>query len=273
MPGWAPPTGAAGVQAARSSVPIAHPQRTYDPNRLVVKEDAARLAMISPRKGRIYSRWDKIKGEALSPYARKTADMLFHGMPTNTSARVLMVGLGGGVIAGDLLCRDGALSDGTRISRLDVIELNQSVVDLASKRFFPVMFSKGCAPYRQKLSVIVGNALAVTSLVPRPIAYDGIAVDVPPAYDEPGGAPIEFWSSLLEVAAPGALMVVNTLYTTSTGTALLSARLEQAGWNALPAVPMSTRVKWRPHANMLMPARPRARHPRRRHGRGSFIIN
>ena len=247
----------------------------YDPNRLVVIDHDDRLAMISPRRGRIYSRWDKKKGEALSPYGHLTSDLIYQGMPTNTSARVLMLGLGGGVIAGDLLCRDGRLSQGTRISGIDVVELNQSVVDLASSRFFPVMFSGDCAPYRSKLRVILGDAFAVTSLVPRPVAYDGIVVDIPPGYEEPDSAPLEFWSSLLAIAAPGALMVTNTLYTQRDGTDRLAERLGQAGWRALPAVPMPMRAgtkhapQWRPtRANVLVPARPIARHPRRRHGLG-----
>ena len=86
---------------------------------LTISEDSSRILMISPREHRVYSRWDKTNHRALSPYGRAMADAVrAHALPPLQRARVLMLGLGGGVIPGDLLCNPAAAK---RIVAVDII--------------------------------------------------------------------------------------------------------------------------------------------------------
>ena len=221
---------------------------------LGVLETGTRMAMTAPQAGRIYSQWDKVHQRCGSRYGHMMADAVYHGMPTNTSARVLMLGLGGGVIGADMLCRDARGHGGARIRQLVAIELEPQVVSLAMERFFPVMFSGVCAGARERMRVVVGDALAAASLVRQRPSFHAIAVDVPPVYDAPETAPDVFWRSLGSLTAPGALLVANTIYTRPHDARTLQARLERAGWAPLPSI-IAGPGSWRPRANVLVLAR------------------
>ena len=144
---------------------------------LTISEDSSRILMISPREHRVYSRWDKTNHRALSPYGRAMADAVrAHALPPLQRARVLMLGLGGGVIPGDLLCNPAA-----DVAAVTAVEAFPGVARLAEARFFPAIFSGACKGMRDRLTVVVGDALAggldaVKASGPR---FSSILVDIP----------------------------------------------------------------------------------------------
>ena len=172
---------------------------------LTISEDSSRILMISPREHRVYSRWDKTNHRALSPYGRAMADAVrAHALPPLQRARVLMLGLGGGVIPGDLLCNPAA-----DVAAVTAVEAFPEVARLAEARFFPAIFSGACKGMRDRLTVVVGDALAggldaVKASGPR---FSSILVDIPAAYEAAAGAPASFYQRLLGLGAPHASLV------------------------------------------------------------------
>ena len=172
---------------------------------LTISEDSSRILMISPREHRVYSRWDKTNHRALSPYGRAMADAVrAHALPPLQRARVLMLGLGGGVIPGDLLCNPAA-----DVAAVTAVEAFPEVARLAEARFFPAIFSGACKGMRDRLTVVVGDALAggldaVRASGPR---FSSILVDIPAAYEAAAGAPASFYQRLLGLGAPHASLV------------------------------------------------------------------
>ena len=199
---------------------------------LTISEDSSRILMISAREHRVYSRcastlptrggwpsalcavtlprarmfrWDKINHRALSPYGRAMADAVrAHVLPSHQRPRVLMLGLGGGVIPGDILCNPGA-----EVAAITAVEAFPAVARLAEARFFPAMFSGACKPMSGRLAVVVGDALAggleaIEASGPR---FSSILVDIPAAYEAAAGAPASFYSRLLGLGAPHASLV------------------------------------------------------------------
>ena len=208
---------------------------------LTISEDSNRILMISAREHRVYSRcastpptlgrwppalcavtppshseahgssrarmyrWDKTNHRALSPYGRAMADAVrAHALPPRQSARVLMLGLGGGVIPGDILCHPGA-----DVAAITAVEAFPAVARLAEARFFPAMFSGACKPMRDRLAVVVGDALsggleAIEASRPR---FTSILVDIPAAYEAAAGAPASFYQRLLGLGASRASLV------------------------------------------------------------------
>ena len=173
--------------------------------KLTISEDSSRILMISPREHRVYSRWDKTNHRALSPYGRAMADAVrAHALPPLQRARVLMLGLGGGVIPGDLLCNPAA-----DVAAVTAVEAFPGVARLAEARFFPAIFSGACKGMRDRLTVVVGDALAggldaVKASGPR---FSSILVDIPAAYEAAAGAPASFYQRLLGLGAPHASLV------------------------------------------------------------------
>ena len=172
---------------------------------LSINEDSGRILMISAREHRVYSRWDKTNHRALSPYGRDMADAVrAHALPPLQRARVLMLGLGGGVIPGDLLCNPAA-----DVAAVTAVEAFPGVARLAEARFFPAIFSGACKGMRDRLTVVVGDALAggldaVKASGPR---FSSILVDIPAAYEAAAGAPASFYQRLLGLGAPHASLV------------------------------------------------------------------
>ena len=163
-------------------------------------------------------RWDKTHHRALSPYGRAMADAVrAHVLPPHQSARVLMLGLGGGVIAGDILCNPGAVE----VAAITAVERFPGVARLAEGRFFRAMFSGACQPMRDRLSVVVGDALAdgLGAMATRGQAsgprFSSILVDIPAAYEAAAGAPASFYQRLLGLGAPHASLVGYMLLTCS----------------------------------------------------------
>ena len=239
---------------------------------LKIVEASDRILMLSPAANRIYSRWDKIKHEALSPYGRACAEAVRRA-PLPARARVLMLGLGGGVIAGDLLCgssgakRDAALA----IDEVVAIELSLAVTQAAQERFLPVIFSGACAEMRPKLRIVNGDALEAAKLmagargkVRRSQRFHAFIVDVPPGYEAAEAAPIEFWRSLAGLAAPGAVLVVNTIFGEQQELGVFARRLQSGAWattkqelvvSTSPQSSARGSAKWRPRANVVFTAR------------------
>lgn len=172
---------------------------------LTISEDSSRILMISAREHRVYSRWDKTNHRALSPYGRAMADAVrAHALPPLQRARVLMLGLGGGVIPGDLLCNPAA-----DVAAVTAVEAFPGVARLAEARFFPAIFSGACKSMRDRLTVVVGDALAggldaAKASGPR---FSSILVDIPAAYEAAAGAPASFYQRLLGLGAPHASLV------------------------------------------------------------------
>ena len=225
---------------------------------LTIHEDATKILMISAREHRVYSRWDKTHHRALSPYGRAMADAVrAHLRKSQQKARVLMLGLGGGVIAGDLLCNQASLPAG--IGRITAVEAYASVAKLAETRFFGAMFAGPCASMRDRLRVVVGDAMTggLQAFEGRSF-FSSVLVDVPAAYESAEGAPTAFYAGLLALCAPGGLLVLNTLYEKQMEVQAVQAKLHDAGWRNISAQLVETAgnrlAKWRPRANVIVVA-------------------
>jgi hypothetical protein len=63
-----------------------------------------------------------------------------------------------------------------------------------------------------------------------PAAFDYLLLDYPPVYEHADALPLSFWAALRTLAAPWAVLVVNTDMAAPHGAEELAARLVSAGW-------------------------------------------
>jgi len=221
---------------------------------LSIVEDADKILMVAPKLHRVYSRWDKRRQRALSPYGHTMAGEVrshFASVARKRSANehVLMLGLGGGVIAGDLLCNSSASSD----MRVTAVELVASVASLAERRFFNAMFSGECARMRDRLRVVVGDAMKPQELVGAHERFAAILLDIPPVYEAAQGTTVAYYEMLRGMSAPHGILVINTLYATKEEASVLERMLVSARWQSVRKK-LAGRGVWGPRSNVIVSA-------------------
>lgn len=129
----------------------------------------------------------------------------FSGTPTY----VLMLGLGGGSLAGDLLCHPSGSSIGSIIA----VELDPRVIDVFGSHFSPAIFSGTCAAAQHKLEIMEGNAFAVEQMLANHshMPFTHVVVDINPlsgvaCFDGPSG----WFHTLATLSTPNARIYINT---------------------------------------------------------------
>jgi len=186
--------------------------------------------------------------------------------PDVAPPRVLILGLGGGVIAGSLLTHPAR-----PVQSVCSVENDHRVIDIACKEFFPVMFAGKYAAFEQKHEVIHGDAFDVVDLIRNAHLgqFDFIVEDFC-AYIHGGKAPTNFWNSLHKILKPGGTLIVNTHFEREKDLDALKSELSLAGWGditdyvvpntlqpfaGLLPRPRSSREPWKPRHNILITAR------------------
>jgi len=192
--------------------------------------------------------------------------------PDAAPPRILMLGLGGGVVAGNLLTHP------TRpVQSVCSVEFDQRVIELARKEFFPVMFAGKSAAQGQKHHVIHGDAFNAVDLIRNAHLgrFDFIVEDFC-AYLHGGKAPAYFWNSLHKVLNNDGKLIINTHFEYEEDLDALKSELSLAGWgefteyvgpnidiaegmsqphdDLLPR-PRSSREPWKPAQNIIISAR------------------
>lgn len=233
---------------------LAHVSRNYSAVELSIVEDANKILMVATELKQVYSRWDKRNHRALSPYGHTMAGEVrsqFSSVTRKRSANqnVLMLGLGGGVIAGDLLCNASAPNN----MRVTAVELVASVASLAERRFFGAMFSGRYAPLRDRLRVVVGDAMKPQEVVGAHERYAAILLDIPPVYEAVAGTPAAYLETLRGMSVPHGILVINTLYETKEEAFALERMLTAARWQHVRKK-LVGRATWAPRSNVIISA-------------------
>jgi len=197
--------------------------------------------------------------------------------PDAASPRVLVLGLGGGVIAGSLLTHPRPLQN------VCSVEFDRRVIDIARNEFFPVIFAGNCSTQEHKHKIIHGDAFDVLNLIQneRLGQFDFIVEDFT-AFLHGGKAPASFWNSLHKILTHDGTLIVNTHFDREEDLDALKSELRTAGWRKIKQyVPsdlglvegmsqphidllprrLSSSEKWMPRRNIIVTAR---RVPRRR---------
>jgi len=242
------------------------------------KEDMLRLER-AQEPGNIQSEWD-IGMRRTPDYAGTMASMAREALVAQQTGdarrRVLMLGLGGGTIAGQLLLAGGR-EDGAFDSHLHVtaIEADVDVAQAACRYFVPQMFehSPNESSLHRRLRVLNADAVGVVHgsidlSEEDQVPYDVIIEDF--AYEDPGRFRAPFWQSVRErFAAPqGCVLLINTLYSEPQQMATLQDDLRAAGWKdvrqrvdrGLQILPWERQHRlrpedWRLNDNMIFSAR------------------
>ena len=233
----------------------------------------------SSEPGNVQSEWDVSQGCA-PDYAGCIAEMALKALASRPQrgGRVLMLGLGGGSIAGHILCGSTSIDWTLRVT---AVEADGDVVTAAQELFFPSMFGENprvdpaAEPnLRQRLRVLHADAERVAdgsvTLGDTSRPFDVIIEDF--AYGSYGALGVPFWRSLRERhAAPDATVLINTLYSHFTEMEHLARDLRKAGWTnvrqrvnrGLQASDGERKVvapaEWRPGDNMIVSALNRGR--------------
>lgn len=177
-------------------------------------------------KGGYWAIWDKQKGRSYPSAATWIADRLIRQIP-DPRAAVLVLGLGGAMIPGNLLC-------GGHKGKVTVVELCPSVIELCQSRFLPSIFSTGCKRKAALLRIIQGDARNISSFESQMRldagAPSAIVVDFPPVYVQPRSMSADWWKRLWSLATPCADFVINTLYKSHDDALLFADELRAAGW-------------------------------------------
>lgn len=176
-------------------------------------------------KGGYWAIWDKRTQRSFPSSATWTAQHLIRVM--DNTAPVLLLGLGGAMIPGNLL-------HGGHNGNVTAVELCPAVIDLCKAHFLPRIFSQSSAPKAKLLRILHADAGDVASFAPhldeRPAA---VVVDFPPAYVRPRSMPPAFWVQLWQLASPCSQFVINTIFQSAAETQLLAAELAAAGWTRI----------------------------------------
>ena len=190
------------------------------------------------------SYWDKLNKQAVSGYGHEMAErvrLMLDERGNESRLRGLMLGEGGGTIAGDVLCNHR----GEQVTELVIVELVGSIRKLARERFFPVMFSNGCEARQLAVHVIAGDAVNVSQSLAANISagivapFDFIIEDFPPAFDDADAMPAAFWGDLRRLSASNAILLANTIFGDreqfyegqQSALAEFGALLRDAGWS------------------------------------------
>ena len=230
--------------------------------------------------GNVQSEWDV--GQRRTPdYAGTMADMASLALaarPSCCRGRVLMLGLGGGTIAGQLLLEsppaEAAATETQHASRscrlhVTAIERDVDVAAAAMRHFFPSIFDQSGASVQQCMRVLRVDALRLADESVKLSAEDAGPFDVVIedfGYEAHGHVPPHVWSWLRKATAPGGTLLINTLYERREEMACLAADLHEAGWvnvqqrvdRGLQMAPGESQApcpsEWQPQDNMIFSA-------------------
>jgi spermidine synthase len=225
----------------------------------------------------VQSEWD-IARQRAPDYAGTMADLARVALEERKGPQhVLLLGLGGGTIAADLLCGAGRPLDW----RLECtsVEFDADVAEAARQYFMPCMFAHSPESH-ERLHVVIGDAVKLVTgstataappeAAPRPLGgpYDVLIEDF--AYEQPGWLKPPFWRRLRALAAPDATLLINTMYDRREQMEGLAHDLRTAGWRdvcqrvdrGLQAAPGEARcsddpASWQPRDNMIFACRNR----------------
>ena len=222
--------------------------------------------------GNIQSEWDIARGCA-PDYAGTIADLacmaLARRQHPHGGGRVLMLGLGGGTVAGHVLFGPGQQDLSHQIT---AVEADADVAEAACRYFVPHMFASSCVgmAQQQQLRVLHADAFDIVEGRVQLDAkgnklYDVLIEDF--AYEEYGALRTPFWRSLrTRFAMPAAVLLVNTLYSSRREMSLLERDLRTAGWtNVVQRVDRGLQAsehqskrpgvrEWQPNDNMIFSA-------------------
>lgn len=188
------------------------------------------LRLLAPRAGGVYSRW-RVGAHAPGAYGEAVVDGL-RRRGLRAEDDVLALGLGGGVVQGELLCHSLA-------RRVLTVELDARMLATATRRFYPFMFDDhrcGRAGARAGMHVLLGDATNATLLRAQRGPFAAVVADIGPVYLSPSDFPLDAWRSLREQTRGGGTLVCNTVYLARHGASgwravrALRTRLEVAGW-------------------------------------------
>ena len=218
--------------------------------------------------GNVQSEWD-CENQVAPDYAGTMASMAREALKDRRGPqRILLLGLGGGTVAADLLCGGKTRLADWRL-HVTAIESDADVAAAAHEHFSPEMF-RG-QPYeleQNRLSVIVADAVELVRDRPfRGEKFDVILEDF--AYESPGLLQADFWRALRKrYAARDATLIINTLYPERSQMEEFELELQDAGWSdvqqlvdrglqALPGEPKLSwdTADWEPLDNMIFLAK------------------
>ena len=226
-------------------------------------------------RGNIQSEW-LLRERRTNDYAAvmaSEAQAALAGNGQQQQQSVLMLGLGGGTIGGQILQGDrgqagvAGWSDEHRRLRVTAIESDADVCHAASRYFLPSMFDDHGDLHNpqhptQSLVILHADAIAfvegAVSLTGADVTdagagpFDVIVEDF--AYESPGRLRAPFWCLLRQrLAARSCTLVANTLYPRRAQLDILAQDLRGAGWEDV-----RWRVEhgqWQPNKNAIFCAR------------------
>ena len=214
--------------------------------------------------GNVQSEWDLDK-QCAPDYAGTIAGMARSALEGRTGPqKILLLGLGGGTMAADLLINPVDW----RIN-ITAVESDADVAAAAREVFFPSMFASSPGAADSKLSVAIGDALELVEQ-PAELLVDGEGFDViieDFAYEQPSLLKPPFWRALHKLAVPDGTLLVNTLFDEREQMDSLAKDLAIGGWTDVKQTvdrglqlepgeaPTTDPKDWRPRDNMILEAR------------------
>ena len=192
--------------------------------------DTLRLELLT-EPGNVQSEWD-LAGATAPDYAGTMAHMARAALAHRAGPqRVLLLGLGGGTIAADLLLHDRRL-------HVTAIERDADVAAAAREVFIPAMLPPVA---REKIDIVLADAVerilhrrkaGVAPHAREQMRYDVILEDF--AYESPGLLHASFWRALRQDwAANDCTLLINTLYPHCKQMDDLACDLADGGWTGL----------------------------------------
>jgi len=221
---------------------------------LVVRQGDRLLLMRAQEPENIQSEWDIANARA-PDYAGTIAAIATGALRRRApEGRLLMLGLGGGTIAASVL-RD------VQNASVVAVEHDRDVIEAAQRFFYPFMLSPRL---EERLHVLQACALrfvhgeAEAHVAEHRGAFDVLVEDF--GYDEFGLLREPFWRALRGLAAPGATLIVNTLYRSRAEIEMLSRHLAAAGWHGERRIldGGGGMEEWDPSINVIFTAELRA---------------
>ena len=176
------------------------------------------------------SRWDTRTQTSGIVFYHEIVKDIVSSLNETEHPRVLMLGLGGGALAGEVLCHTPVIESFTSV------ELLQPVIDIARAHFLPLIFNGSCAAAQSKLRIVQGDAFKVAELfaTKAPLfthTYIGIdPLAAADCYDGPPG----WYEDLASVSALNARLYVNVGIDTPAEIRCARAtmrRMLDAGWS------------------------------------------
>lgn len=207
--------------------------RSAEPTEYVLIESPGMYALAAADGSITLSSWNKrpclsapctAPGGNGGPFTAMAQDVRAAMRTDGRTTQLLVLGFGGGVVSGDVLC-GSRVQEGVGMAPRDVnvtaVEFNPDIIAAAQLSFYDVMFGPNdarCPGASRQITVLQGDAVRVPALEPTYEAFfDVIVSDFPPAYDTWDGVDLDFWKRLRAFARPGGTLVINTLFAWNNG--------------------------------------------------------